>query len=194
VKIEIKCRFSGSVLFAHDADDNNIKLTLEAAVTARANLGGANLRGANLDGANLDGANLLGANLGGANLLGANLGGANLRGAYLDGANLGGAYLDGAYLDGANLDGEKLTKAPISITNLKWDVLITGQYMRIGCKRHDHNSWSQFSDDEISSMDSGALEFWSQWKATLLAMCEQYHEGPVTEVAATIEVVEEVAE
>ncbi|MDZ4056833.1 MAG: pentapeptide repeat-containing protein [Polynucleobacter sp.] len=108
MKIQITCRFSAKVLFEHTCENNSLKLTLEAAVLARANLGGANLGGANLGGANLDGANLGGANLDGAYLGGANLDGANLDGANLGGANLGGANLDGAYLGGANLDGANL--------------------------------------------------------------------------------------
>ena len=48
MKIEIKCRFSGSVLFSHQAEDNSMKLTLEAAVSARANLAGAYLDGAKI--------------------------------------------------------------------------------------------------------------------------------------------------
>jgi hypothetical protein len=164
MKIEIKCRFSGSILFSHEAEDNSVKLTLEAAVSARANLAGANLARANLDGANLDGANLAGANLDGAYLAGANL----------DGANLDGANLDGAYLAGANLDGEVLTKAPISILNLTWPVLITEGFMRIGCQRHSHEKWRAFDDDSIARMESRAIEFWAQWKAPLLAMCDNH--------------------
>jgi hypothetical protein len=128
MKIEIKCRFSGNVLFAHEAENNSIRITLEAAVSTYTNLDGANLVGANLDGANLDGAylaganlvgaNLAGANLGGAYLARANLGGANLGGAYLVGANLGGANLGGAYLVGANLDGANLDGAYLAGANL----------------------------------------------------------------------------
>ena len=36
-------------------------------------------------------------------------------------------------LHGANLEGEVLTKAPVWVLNLKWPVLITEEYMRIGC-------------------------------------------------------------
>jgi uncharacterized protein YjbI with pentapeptide repeats len=128
MKIEIKCRFGGSVLFSHEAEDNTTRLTLEAAVSARANLYGANLYGANLDGANLDGASLVRANLDGANLYGANLYGANLYGASLvranlDGANLYGASLVranlyGANLYGANLDGASLVRANLDGANL----------------------------------------------------------------------------
>ena len=148
MKIEIKCRFSGSVLFSHEAEDNSMKLTLEAGANlARANLAGANLDGANLDGANLAGANLAGANLDGANLAGANLAGANLAGAYLARAYLAGAYLAraylaranlaranlaganlaGAYLARANLDGANLAGANLAGAKIKDDCTLIGQ-------------------------------------------------------------------
>ena len=73
MKIQITARFTGSVLFEHEAENNTMKLTLEAAISAGAYLAGANLAGANLDGANLAGANLDGAYLARANLAGANL-------------------------------------------------------------------------------------------------------------------------
>jgi uncharacterized protein YjbI with pentapeptide repeats len=108
MKIQIKARFTGSVLFEHEEDGNTLSITLQAAFKARANLAGAYLAGAYLAGANLARANLVGANLVGAYLAGANLAGANLDGAYLAGANLDGANLDGANLAGANLDGANL--------------------------------------------------------------------------------------
>ena len=58
MKIQITSRFTGSVLFEHEAEENTVRLTLEAAVSAGANLAGAYLAGANLDGAYLAGANL----------------------------------------------------------------------------------------------------------------------------------------
>ena len=131
MKLKITARFTGSVLFEHEAENNTIKLTLEAAVKA----------------------------------------GANLAGAYLDGANLAGANLAGAYLDG-----EVINKAPISLLNLQWNVLITSRYMRIGCQRHTHKEWKEFSDIKIKSMSSTALEFWKKWKSTLIALCETYSE------------------
>ena len=48
MKIDITCRFSGSVLFSHECEKNTMRITVEAAVKARANLDGANLDGANL--------------------------------------------------------------------------------------------------------------------------------------------------
>ena len=81
MKIEIKNRWSGNVIFEADAD--SLKIGVQMAIKSD-----ANLRGANLSDADLSDANLRGANLSDANLRGANLSDANLRGANLSGANL----------------------------------------------------------------------------------------------------------
>ena len=70
MKIEIKHRYNDSILFAHDCEENSLKITLQMALKASANLYGADLGGANLRGANLYGANLYGANLYGKKLIG----------------------------------------------------------------------------------------------------------------------------
>lgn len=113
MKIDIKARYTDQVLFSHEAENNTLRLTLEAAVKARADLARANLPGANLAGANLAGADLTRAYLPGAHLPGANLAGANLAGAHLPGAYLAGAYLAGAKLTGAKLTGAYLTDATL---------------------------------------------------------------------------------
>jgi hypothetical protein len=66
MKIEIKSYFSGQILFAHDCDNNTIKITVEAGVKINADLRGADLWGADLRGAVLTGAVLRGAVLTGA--------------------------------------------------------------------------------------------------------------------------------
>ena len=99
----------------------------------------------------------------------------------LSGADLSGANLDGANLRCVNLDGEKLTKSPLVITGLRYWCLISDGYMRLGCKRFTHEEWAEFSDDEIEKMDSCALEFWKQWKESLLAMCKAHAVKPVEE-------------
>ena len=71
IKIQIKNRLIGSVLFEYEKENNTVKDTLIEAVKNRADLGGADL--------------------GGAYLGGAYLRGADLRGAYLRDADLGGA-------------------------------------------------------------------------------------------------------
>jgi len=132
IKIEIKNRFTGSVIFEYTKENNTIKDTISEAVMGCANLEGAYLEGANLEGAYLEGANLEGANLGGANLGGANLGGANLRGANLEGSNLGGAYL------------------PL---HCKWSHSIVNNRIQIGCKQKTIEEWDLFfnSEDELET-------------------------------------------
>ena len=107
IKIEIKNRFTGKVLFKYEKENNTVKDTVIEAVRQGAYLRGAYLRGADLRGAYLWGAYLWGAYLRGADLRGADLRDAYLRCADLRGAYLRGADLRGAYLRGADLRGAK---------------------------------------------------------------------------------------
>ena len=56
VKIQIKNRWTGSILFEYEKEDNTIKDTLIEALKNDADLSGADLRGAYLSGADLSGA------------------------------------------------------------------------------------------------------------------------------------------
>jgi len=98
---QINNRWTGATLF--EGNFVTMRLFVENAARARANLVGANLAGADLTNANLAGANLARAYLVGANLAGADLTNANLARADLTNANLAGANLAGAYLARANL-------------------------------------------------------------------------------------------
>ena len=122
MKISILNRFSASVIFAADIENNTVKLTLELALKSSANL-------------------------------------------------------DGANLCGADLDGEKLTKTPLQLNNLKWFVLISDSYLRIGCQRHSISDWEKFKDSEIEKMDSGALDFCKKWKNSILTICKAHSES-----------------
>ena len=66
IKIRIKTRWFGSVLFEYEKENNTIKDTLIEAVKKGAYLKGAYLTGADLTGADLTGADLTGAYLTGA--------------------------------------------------------------------------------------------------------------------------------
>ena len=101
IKIEIKNRWTGNILFEYLSENNTIKKTVSEAIKSGADLRGADLCGADLRGANLCGASLCGADLRGADLCGASLCGADLCGASLCGADLCGADLRGADLCGA---------------------------------------------------------------------------------------------
>jgi len=126
MKIEIKSRFSGKVLFQHTQEGNSIKITVEAAVNARANLAGANFAGANLARAKLAGANFAGANFAGANFAGANFAGASLEGAILAGAILAGANFAGANFAGASLEGAILAGANFAGASLDEKTILKG--------------------------------------------------------------------
>lgn len=68
MKIDVLCRFTGRILYSHDAENNTLRLTLEAAANAGAKLAGADLAGAYLANAYLANAYLAGAYLAGAKL------------------------------------------------------------------------------------------------------------------------------
>ena len=103
IKIEIRNRWTGSVVFEYTKEGNTITETVLDAIRRGADLRGADLRGADLRDADLCGAYLCGAYLCGADLYGADLCDANLRDANLRDADLRGANLRDADLRGANL-------------------------------------------------------------------------------------------
>ena len=144
IKIEIRNRWTGSVVFEYTKEGNTITETVLEAIRRDADLCDADLCGANLRGANLCGANLRGANLRDADLRGADLRGAdlrdanlrdadlrdaNLRDAYLCDANLCDAYLCGADLRGADLRGADLRDADLRDANLR-DAYLRGANLR----------------------------------------------------------------
>ncbi len=164
IKIEIKNRYTGNVMFTYEKENATIKDAVVKAVKEGANLIGANLEGANLIGANLEGANLIGANLRGAYLRGA-----YLRGANLIGANLIGANLIGAYLRGANLEGAKNKEQAYLPIYCKWSHAIIGDKIKIGCKEKTIEEWDLFfASDEIYETDRNTEEF-KQIEAVYLA-------------------------
>ena len=141
------------------------------------NIRDADMRGANLTDANLTDADLTDANLRGANLTDADLSGADLSGADLRGADLRGADLSGADLRGANLTRVDLTGANlIVITWTYWTVYITTGHIRIGCRSYTLEEWKKFSEEEISEMHEGALNFWKENKELIIGLCERLEE------------------
>ena len=163
IKVEIKNRWTGKVLFELENENNTVKETVLEAFKSDANLHGADLRGAYLRGANLYGANLHGADLSDANLYGANLHGADLSDANLHGADLYGANLHGADLSDANLHGADLSGAylrgayPYNIKIAK-AIVFTGlyaymsipiiaedgkHYIKLGCHLRTVEDWEK---------------------------------------------------
>ena len=127
VKIEIKNRFTGKVIFEYSKENNTIAETVKEFIRkeiadgkSRADLRWADLSEANLSKADLSGADLSEANLSKADLSGAYLRWADLSEADLSGADLSEANLSKADLSGANLSKANLRWANLSNANLRW--------------------------------------------------------------------------
>ena len=118
IKIEIRNRWTGSVVFEYTKEGNTITETVLDAIRRGADLRDANLRGSNLRGSNLRCANLRCANLCDADLRGSNLRCADLRCADLRDADLRDADLCDANLCGADLRGANLRCANLRCANL----------------------------------------------------------------------------
>ena len=73
MRIEIKNRFNGNVIFSHECDNNTIAITVTEAVKSSADISSADLSFADLSFADLSSANLRYANLSSADLSSANL-------------------------------------------------------------------------------------------------------------------------
>ena len=138
----------------------------------------ADLRDADLREADLRDADLRGANLSRADLSEADLSDADLRGADLRYADLRMANLIGADLRDADLRGADLSEADlIIITWMYWTVYITPGHLRIGCKSYPLKTWEEFSDAEISAMETKALEFWKENRELIIGLCKRFEKG-----------------
>ena len=146
-KIKIKDRFNNEVIYSHECKNNTLKITCMKAVFDKISLYGADLYGADLRGADLYGADLRDADLRGADLYGADLRGADLCGADLRGA-------------------------AIVIYGMTWTIQIAKNHIRIGCQSHSLEKWINFTDDEIDSMHSDALNFWKENKEFIINKCK----------------------
>lgn len=144
IKLQIKNRFTGSILFEFEKENNTIRETLIEALSKGADLQDAYLRDADLQDADLQGADLKGADLKGAYLQGADLQDADLRGADLRGADLQGAYLKGAYLR----DAEKIKTAAVFTGLYQYIVIpyITEENIKrvkMGCDSRSLEEWEE---------------------------------------------------
>jgi hypothetical protein len=155
MKIQIKNRYCGSILFEYESENNSIKETLIQGIKSNAYLVNANLVNANLGNANL-----VNAYLGNANLENANLENANLENAYLVNANLENANLENANLVNANLVNANLGNAKLPIF-AKWYISIVGnKIIKIGCKQKTIEDWDLwFSGIEEYDTKRGTDDF-----------------------------------
>ena len=103
------------------------------------------------------------------NLRESDLSGSDLSTCDLSGSNLRGSDLRGSNLIGSNGNCKEIKTVQTDI----WHVCMTANVMQIGCEQHTLIEWKNFNDDEISAMESGALEFWKNWKKLLFKIHEK---------------------
>ena len=116
------------------------------------------------------------ANLARANLAGAYLADANLADANLADANLARAYLARAYLADANLNGvrgnmREVKSAQFDKWAITWIRAPDGETtLQIGCQRHPLAVWGKSDPHWIAALDTGATEWWAQYRNIVLAL------------------------
>jgi hypothetical protein len=54
----------------------------------------------------------------------------------------------------------------------RWDILIRGGQIAIGCEKHTFIEWWNFVDEDISAMHMNALAWWKQVKKPLFDLLE----------------------
>jgi hypothetical protein len=160
MKIAIKNRYTGLTIFEFEAEKNSMALTVKAAIDSEVNLYNADLTNADLTNADLSNANLYNADLSNADLSHANLFHANLSYSNLSKANLSNVDLGNANLN--SVTGNKTELRTMQVDT--YSISFTKSVLWIGCKRFTHLEWENFTDDEISKMDAGALDWWKKWK------------------------------
>jgi uncharacterized protein YjbI with pentapeptide repeats len=145
IKLQIKNRFTGSVIFEYESENNTISETVKEFIRqevevnkkSSADLSSADLRFANLSSADLRFADLSSADLRSANLSSADLRSADLRFADLRSADLSSADLSSANLRFANLRSADLRSADLRSANLRSADLSSAnldkRYISISC-------------------------------------------------------------
>ena len=94
-----------------------------------------------------------------ASLSDANLSDANLRHADLSGANLRGAHGVNDHVKCIQID--------------TYPITYTAEIIQIGCQRHTHQEWAEFTDSQIRAMDgTKALAWWTKYKTWLFQTIE----------------------
>lgn len=90
------------------------------------------------------------------------------------------ADLDGgkkADLSWANISSANLSVADLIVIHLPfYTAYIQKTHTRIGCKYFTNEKWLTFTNEEIETMDSNALEFWNQFKKLIKSAIESLND------------------
>ena len=133
MKIEIKHKFTGAVIFAYEKEKNTIKDTIEEAVRLNVSLAFSNLaysyleysnfENANFENCNFEYCNLKNCNLQNCNFESANFKNASLQNADFENCNFKNANLKNASLENCNLESADLQNASLQNANFEYSNL-----------------------------------------------------------------------
>jgi len=143
-----------------------------------ADMSGADMSGADISYADISYADMSYANMRGANMSGANMSSADMRGADMRGADMSSANMSGANMSSADMRGADMSYAVGNMEEVKsmqlekYMIAFTSDILCIGCQQHTIEDWFGFTDDRISKMDRGALEWWKKWKDFIFTAIE----------------------
>ena len=77
-------------------------------------------------------------------------------------------YGNARVYDYAELYGNaEATKLCITVRTREYYCTISDKHIAIGCKNYTFPEWENFTEEEISEMDTNAWEWWTQWKPIL---------------------------
>ena len=179
--MDIKSRFTGSVLFTAEIDCDKdkpmswkLRMAVEWAIKNSADLRSADLSYANLRSANLSSADLRSADLSSANLSSADLSYADLSYANLRYADLSSADLRSANLSSANLRSADLSYADLSSADLRSANLSSANIKAVaftGCGKENRAGYAIVDGKEIK-VRLGC--FYDTEKAALTAIRKKY--------------------
>jgi len=103
---------------------------------------------------------------------GSNLRGCNTVKMLIDGESLIGVDTRMVNLKGSIIDGEEVKKQPIVINGLPWFVLITDNYMRLGCERHTHQDWKNMKIKDMEKIGEIAVYIFQKYSSLLFTLCD----------------------
>jgi len=178
------------VIFEMECDSwaDLLKGALKAKVSFyRANFNGANFREANFREADFREASFREASFNGADFREANFRGADFREADFSWADFREADFSWANFRGADFREADFREASYqyctgnakelkSMQLNRYLIVFNKHFLAIGCQQHSIKKWKNFTDDEIDSLDNGALEWWNKWKDFIFKAIELCYE------------------
>ncbi len=97
--------------------------------------------------------------------------GGTIRGGTIRGGTIEGGTIEGGTIRGGTIWDEAIvTHSPLVLSGLKWEITISDEHMKIGCKQHRYEAWLAFDGETIAAMDPDATRFWAMVRPLIEAL------------------------